>query len=110
MQMNSVNTIGVVTHWLETNFLVQGHSLPTNCYVANLSHDDAILGMPWICWYNSMVDWDNVTFHFDPKQIKKKQAIQEYQWKNDPLPGIPMWRLPQEGNLRLTIRTYSFKG
>ena len=63
---DSVNTIGVVTHRIETNFIVRGHNMPTNFYVANLGRDDAILGMPWIKRYNPTVDWDNGTFQFDP--------------------------------------------
>ena len=43
---DSINTIGTVTHRIETNFVIRGHSLPTNFYVADLGRDDAILGIP----------------------------------------------------------------
>lgn len=92
---DSVNTIGTVTHRIEANMIIRGHSLPTNFYVADLGRDDAILGIPWIRRYNPKVDWATGHFEFDPHIVKRQQAIREYQTKHDPPPGIPMWGLPR---------------
>ncbi|OSC99797.1 hypothetical protein PYCCODRAFT_1347300, partial [Trametes coccinea BRFM310] len=72
---DSINTIEMVTHRVKGNFIVRGHPLPTNFYVADLGRDNATLGMPWIRRYNPKVDWVTGQFNFDSRVIKKQQQI-----------------------------------
>ena len=58
----SINAIGTVTHKLDANFIVRGHSLPNSFCITNLGRDDALLEMPWFWQYNPTVDWVNGTF------------------------------------------------
>ena len=89
---DSINKKGNVTHRVEGHLRIKGYKLPTRWYVAELGHDDIILGMPWIRRYNPQIDWQNGKVRFAPSIIRKWQKVNAYQRKTKPPEGS-LWGL-----------------
>ena len=82
-----------ITHRILGTLICRGQKLPTYWYVAELGHEDALLGTPWFRDYNPKIDWTNGRLTIDPKDIKFQQGKYRYRVKHRP-PAGTNWGCP----------------
>ena len=56
-QLNLANSryIAIITHYIVTNLIISNYTKQAILYIANLK-SLVILGLPWLCYYNLVVD------------------------------------------------------
>lgn len=87
------NKKGSVTKYIETTLFVGPNNQWTWMYVANLGHEDLILGMPWLWATNPIIDWKKGTLKLKPwkfwiqKQTRGKPIV-----KDEPEP-MQVWEV-----------------
>ena len=62
------SSVGPITHEAMIPMNIGSHREQIKFQVANLQKHEAILGMPWLKWHNSTIDWDKEQISFNSER------------------------------------------
>jgi hypothetical protein len=60
----TLNKLGTITHSTDATLRINGKQFKTTFLVKGLRKENIILGLPWLCKINPIIDWEKGTFEF----------------------------------------------